>query len=68
MTEYKEAVCRKLRETVQEFGQKSIKDAVIIGPFNYTEMGGHTYINAPTVAITTLGICDWKIARFFEDI
>lgn len=65
--EDKEEVCRQLRATAQEFGQEALANAVIIGNAGIEHCGGHQYIHAPTVSITTLGLCDFKVARFFED-
>ena len=71
MDEYREAkeeICRKLRETVKEFGQREVAGAVIIGSDDILSfVGGHTYLIAKTISITTLGNVEYKVARFFED-
>jgi len=68
MSDYIESVCRKLRLTVQEYGQKEVDGAVIIGSeYDGDQIGGHKYINFPTIADVKLGNVKYSVARFFED-
>ena len=73
MSEYIERVCMKLRETAKEFGQKSLDNAVIVDSrvssgFDGTEIGGHKFVNLPTVSGPFLAEVEWKVSRFFEDV
>jgi hypothetical protein len=68
MSDYIENVCRKLRLTVQEYGQKEVDGAVIIGSeYDGDQISGHKYINFPTIADVKLGNVKYSVARFFED-
>ena len=68
MSQETEEVCRKLRLTAAEFGQKNLFGAIVIGPSDLPKnFGGHDYINVTTVGEYRLGNIGWKIARFFED-
>ena len=67
----KEEVARKLRAVVKEYGQESLKNAVIIsGEYmdGRIQMCGLPYIDCPTFASATLGKVTYEVARFFEDI
>ena len=71
MENWKEDICRKLRETSRECGRDALESgAVIIGP-EWTEtdqVGGVKYLNAPTIAQVTLAGTDWETTRFFEEV
>jgi len=68
VSDYVENICRKLRLTAQEFGQKAIENAVIIGSeYDGESISGHKYIDCPTVSGSKLGGVEFKVARFFED-
>jgi len=68
MNELREDICRKLRKTVLERGQKAVTPAIIIGPYDIdSPIGGHTYILCPTLGDVRIGNVDFKTARFFED-
>jgi hypothetical protein len=67
--EVKEDICRRLRETVKEFGQKEVTGAIIIGNLDISScVGGHKYLIAKTISNHTLANVKFKVARFFEDI
>ena len=74
MNEYIEDVCRKLRLTVSEYGQKTIDGAVIVdsikldGDMKDWQIGGHKYLFCPTMAGPFLGNVPYNVARFFEDV
>ena len=65
-----EEVCRKLRETVKEFGQAAIDNTIIVGSDDTIgdSISGHKYVYAPTVGDFKLASTTYKIARFFESI
>ena len=68
MSEYTEDVCRKLRLTVLEYGQKEVDGAIIIGSeYDGDKIGGHKYVNCPTIGGVKLGCVKYSVARFFED-
>jgi len=63
-----EKICKMLRNTVREFGQRKVTGAIIIGPWDLGDcVGGHRYIMAPTIGTATLAYVSWEICRFFED-
>ncbi|HHC18930.1 MAG TPA: hypothetical protein ENK81_00805 [Euryarchaeota archaeon] len=63
-----ELLCKKLRETVKEFGQESIDDASIIGCRDLLNVSDVPYIYAPTISEDTLAGVQFDVARFFEDV
>ena len=68
METMREEICRKLRATVAERGQKAVTPAVIIGPWDLeSPVGGHRYLICLTLAEATLANVDFKTTRFFED-
>ena len=70
MNAYKEEVCRKLRETVREFGQAKVTPGILVGPYYFddNQIGGHQHIQCTTLSNIKLANVGFKIARFFEDI
>ncbi len=68
MNEATEEICRKLRNTVKEFGQDRVNGAVIMGPDDLGEqISGHQYVVTKSKCEVILGNVDFKVARFFED-
>lgn len=64
----KDEICRKLRETVIEFGNNIVSRSIIItNMLDCKTCGGVTVVVAPTVNLT-LGNVEYKVARFFEDV
>lgn len=68
MDHIKEDICRKLRLTAAEFGQKSLTGARVLSCYDYDSVGRHEHITIPTLSIITLANVSFKVARFFEDI
>ena len=63
-----EEICRKIRACAKEFGEEKISNAVIIGNSLGTDhVSNLQYIYAPTIPGWTLGMVEFKVARFFED-
>ena len=62
-----EELCTCIRATIKEFGANSLKDAIIIGPYQIEHVSDIKYLYVPTIATHTLGNIHFKIARFFED-
>ncbi|MFZ3049091.1 MAG: hypothetical protein WA151_24515 [Desulfatirhabdiaceae bacterium] len=67
--EIREDICRRLRETSREFGRLALNGAIIIGPYDLGDgVGGHGYIQAPTLGGIKLAKVIFKVARYFEDV
>ena len=68
MKEIKEELFRKMRETEAEFGIGTLKDAVIVGPYDFGDtLSGIKYIIFPTIAEIKIGNVSFEMARFFEN-
>ena len=68
MNEYRDNICKRLRLTAAEFGQKNLDGAILVGPYHDIEqLGGHKYLCCETLAETKLAGVDYKMSRFFED-
>jgi|WetSurMetagenome_2_1015567.scaffolds.fasta_scaffold45402_2 hypothetical protein len=68
MNDYVEEVCRKLRLTVAEYGQKKIDGAILVGSnYDGDQISGLKYINCPTLFGCRMGNVSFEVARFFED-
>lgn len=67
MTEAYELLCRKLSLTVKEFGHDAVKNSVMVGPSDYDHVSDVKYITVSTMGCEKLGLCSYKMARFFED-
>jgi hypothetical protein len=64
----REEICRKLRATVSDRGQKMVTPAIILGPWDLeSPIGGHQYLVCQTLGEATLANVDFKTARCFED-
>ena len=64
-----DAICRKLRLTVAEYGQDAVAmdEVVIITTLHNERIGGHKCVQVPTISEATLGNCRFEVARFFEN-
>ncbi len=65
--EVKEELCRKLRAVVAEYGQASLKGAVMVGSYDTESVSNIPYITCPTISGETLGNVEYKTAREFEN-
>jgi len=65
--EVREDLCKRIRNTVNEFGREYLQDAVIIGLYDTAHVSDLKYLTAPTVSEHTLGNVPFEIARFFEN-
>jgi len=69
MNQEKELICKKLRETIKEYGAESVDGASIIGDDPFAIMISDVpYIYAPTISEETLSDVKFEVARFFENV